>query len=66
MEKVLEVLKIVLKAFTKFLRYDFVSQISYFFLAVLIGLLTTKLWGILAVGWGVLLLIARINEQSKS
>jgi hypothetical protein len=51
------------KAFAQFLRYVYAAQISYLFLAVLILLFSGKFWGILAITWGIILLIAEIKQE---
>lgn len=56
-------MKNVIKAIAQFLRYCYAAQISYLFLAALILLFSGKFWGILAIAWGVILLIAEIKQQ---
>jgi hypothetical protein len=66
MKKFLEYFKIGIKAFAKFLSYVYACQISYLFLAVLILLICGKFWGILAIAWGIILLIAEIKQQKAA
>lgn len=51
------------KAVRQFLRWAYAAQLSYLVLAGFIWLFAGKFWGILALAWGVVLLIAEIRQK---
>jgi high-affinity Fe2+/Pb2+ permease len=65
MKKILDVLKVGLKAIGKFLRYTYASQITIGALAVLIGLTLSKFLGVVIFVWGILLFINEFKQNSE-
>ena len=51
------------KAIRQFLRWAYAAQLSYLVLAGFIWLFAGKFWGVLALTWGVILLIAEIRQK---
>ena len=62
-EKFLPVWKKIGKAVRQFLRWSYAAQLSYLILAGFIWLFAGKFLGIVAIAWGVVLLVAEIRQQ---
>ena len=63
MKNVLQILKLVLAAIGKFLKFAYASQITIGLLAIIIYLSLSKLLGVIFLVWGLLLLLNEIKIE---
>lgn len=65
MKKILEYLKIALKAVSKFLKYTYASEVTVVALSVILYLFISKFFGILICAWGLLLWFSAYKQNQE-